>query len=83
MWSEYFLGIYDEESIEKAEHFVLKCYSLIRSGTLFWLAFQTNALSDITSNKTSYRDSIIKMKSNLKNNGFHLASLSTNMRNCC
>ena len=80
---QIYLGIYDEESVEKAESFVLKCASLLTDKSLFWLAFQTNALSDITTSNASFGESIMKMKNNLKDNGFHLARLSTNMRNCC
>ena len=61
--------------------FVLDCNNLLQERNLLWIAFQTNPFGDTCLDVGGFEDSVLKMKNNLKNMGFHMAALGRNMRN--
>ena len=48
--------------------------------SLLWFAFQPNAFTDLSESSREFPTALLRMKENLKNKGFHLASLASNMR---
>lgn len=71
---------YSKDSIKEAEQFVLNCLSLVKEPNLLWIAFQSNSLVDVVENCDDFQPALLRMKENLNNKGFHLASLGSNMR---
>ena len=76
-----FLGFYDEESIKKLESFILSCFDLVHDPSVLWFAIQPNAMVDVVSgNDETLQSRLLHMKEMFNDKGFHLASLSSNMR---
>ena len=71
-------------TIDKTEKFILNCLCLVKDPNLLWFAFQPNSLSDMTFEEEKYfhnfEPALQRMKENLMEKGFHLASLGSNMR---
>ena len=49
--------------------------------SLFWVSFQSNALTDLSSVGNEFARALIEMKEELKTNGWILPAFQANMRN--
>ena len=71
----FFILVYDKSSVTRAKDFVIKCRALLNSDSnLFWVAFQSNVLADLTNVtndfKTSFKDLKEELKPEIKENVF-------------
>ena len=61
---------------------MIKCKSLLESeSNLFWVAFQSNVLADVSNVEDDFKKSFEELKEELSKKGWILPSLSVNMRN--
>ena len=76
------VGAYDASSVKRAEEFVSRCRDLLESNSkLFWVAFQSNMLSDLATVDPGFKEAFEKAKKQLAVNGWVLPMLQCNMRN--
>lgn len=76
-----YLDGYGNESIQMAQDFVSRCHRLVKEENLLWVAFQSNTFADMCGVKDGFNTAFTSMMKSLEEEGFHLARLSSNMRN--
>ena len=75
-------GDYDASSVKRAEDFVSNCRRWLESNSkLFWVAFQSNLLSDLSKVEPGFNKSFEQAKENFSMEGWALPMLRSNMRN--
>jgi hypothetical protein len=69
--------------VKRASDFIVKCTSLLESDSnLFWVAFQSNVLADLSYVvKDDFQKAFNEAKEELQNTGWVLPTLELNMRN--
>ena len=69
------------DSVKKASTLINEIREKIDSDSRVFVAFQVNPICDTTSTDPSFESEFKKMKIDLQQDGVHIASLSTNLRN--
>ena len=68
--------------MKRAEEFVSKCRRLLESDSnLFWVAFQSNVLADVSGVDDDFKKAFEETKKGLSQKGWILPTLHSNMRN--
>ena len=69
-------------SVDKLREFVKNCRKQLKSeSNLFWIAFQSNILADLSQVKKDFGEALTEMKEELKKEEWTFPTLQANMRN--
>jgi hypothetical protein len=73
---------YDATSVKRASEFIVTCKLLLESDSnLFWVAFQSNVLADVSDVSGDFQKAFNEAKEGLQTKGWVLPKLESNMRN--
>ena len=72
---------YNTNSTQCLKDFILECSKFVDPDHLLWFSIQSNAISDFVEASYNFQSDLNDIKVSLKEHGFHLPLLSSNMRN--